>query len=143
MELLVVAIKFQVLTLFVTIDKTFQLPLLQRALVAGQPVTSHCRRNDMDSRSESYGQAGPDTHSKTLADWEYKIPILDFIFLPDMSQLWDVIVQNVKSNFGLMLIIAAQVFFAIINLLVKKLHAMDPPVGTLEVRLSVFFIPTD
>ena len=92
----------------------------------------------MDSRFKSYAQAGPET----LARW--KTSAFDSIFLPDsMSQLWDVVVQSVKSNFGLMLIIAAQLCFAIINLLVKKLHTMDPPVGTLEVSICVFFIPAD
>jgi hypothetical protein len=88
----------------------------------------------MDPRFKSYAQAGPGAPSKTLAGWDTSAFV--FIFLPDsMLHLWDAVVQSVKSNFGLMLIIAAQLCFAIINLLVKKLHTMDPPVGTLEVSL--------
>jgi hypothetical protein len=46
--------------------------------------------------------------------------------------------QRAKSNVGLLLIIAAQLFFAVINLLVKKLHTIDLPVGTLEVCFGHF-----
>lgn len=51
----------------------------------------------------------------------------------ERTPLLGVATQGVKSNIGLLLITAAQLFLAIVNLLVKKLQATDPPVGTLEV----------
>jgi hypothetical protein len=94
----------------------------------------------MDPRFKSYAQAGPAGNPPSKPPVELGIPAFDFILQPDMSQLWPMVIQSAKSNFGLMLIIAAQVFFAIINLLVKKLHTIDPPVGTLQVAFVHFSV---
>ena len=51
-------------------------------------------------------------------------------------------------NAGLLLVAASQAFFALMNVAVKKLNSLDPPVPALEVRralpyfqdfLSVFY----
>jgi hypothetical protein len=39
-----------------------------------------------------------------------------------------------RRNVGLSLIVGAQGFFALMNLAVKKLNSIDPPVSALEVR---------
>ena len=44
--------------------------------------------------------------------------------------------EFVKRNTGLLLILAAQAFFSLMNVAVKKLHDIDPPVTTFQVRLS-------
>ena len=44
----------------------------------------------------------------------------------------------VKRNTGLLLILAAQAFFSLMNVAVKKLHDIEPPVSTFEVRLSSY-----
>ena len=45
--------------------------------------------------------------------------------------------ELVKRNVGLLLILAAQAFFSLMNAFVKKLQAIDPPVSTFEVRISL------
>lgn len=44
--------------------------------------------------------------------------------------------EFVKRNVGLLLILAAQGFFTLMNAAVKKLQGIDPPVSTFEVRIS-------
>lgn len=41
----------------------------------------------------------------------------------------------VNNNAGLMLVAASQAFFAMMNIAVKKLNGLDPPVPALEVRM--------
>lgn len=43
-----------------------------------------------------------------------------------------------RANTGLLLILASQVFFSLMNVAVKTLHSIDPPVPALEVRPSFF-----
>jgi hypothetical protein len=43
------------------------------------------------------------------------------------------VLQIVANNKGLLLVAAAQLFFSVMNLMVKKLNSLDPPVPTLEV----------
>lgn len=40
----------------------------------------------------------------------------------------------VKGNLGLLLVTGSQAFFSFMNLAVKKLNNVDPPVSTFEVR---------
>ena len=42
----------------------------------------------------------------------------------------------VKKNTGLLLIAVAQIFFSSMNVAVKKLNSLDPPVSTMQVRQS-------
>lgn len=51
-----------------------------------------------------------------------------------VSQVFEI----VASNKGLLLVAAAQFFFAIMNLMVKKLNSLDPPVPALEVFIHKF-----
>lgn len=44
-----------------------------------------------------------------------------------------------KRNTGLLLVTASQVFLSLMNVAVKKLNGIDPPVPTLEVRSFPFF----
>ncbi|KAI5119682.1 hypothetical protein M0805_009626 [Coniferiporia weirii] len=49
----------------------------------------------------------------------------------------------VKANAGLLLVAASQAFFALMNVAVKKLKSLDPPVPTLElvaVRMGITYI---
>ncbi|THH03429.1 hypothetical protein EW145_g6262 [Phellinidium pouzarii] len=49
----------------------------------------------------------------------------------------------VKANAGLLLVAASQAFFALMNVAVKKLNSLDPPVPTLElvaVRMGITYI---
>lgn len=39
-----------------------------------------------------------------------------------------------QRNVGLLLVIASQMFFSLMNVAVKKLNSIDPPVSALEVR---------
>ena len=41
-------------------------------------------------------------------------------------------------NTGLLLVVASQVFFSLMNVAVKMLNSIDPPVTVLEVCLIVF-----
>lgn len=43
----------------------------------------------------------------------------------------------VQSNAGLLLVAAAQAFFALMNTAVKKLNSLEPPVPPLEVRRAL------
>jgi len=52
----------------------------------------------------------------------------------------DVVVDFFKRNTGLLLVAAAQAFLSLMNVAVKKLNSIDPPVPTLEVRLPIFVI---
>jgi len=46
--------------------------------------------------------------------------------------------EFVKRNTGLLLILAAQGFLSLMNVAVKKLHDIEPPVSTFQVRLSSY-----
>ncbi|KAF8225183.1 hypothetical protein L208DRAFT_1368476 [Tricholoma matsutake] len=72
---------------------------------------------------------------------EPRIPVFESTVQSDVEQtsfgertpLLRVATQRVKSNVGLLLIIASQFFLAVINLLVKQLQAIDPRIGTIEI----------
>ncbi|KAF8057616.1 hypothetical protein FPV67DRAFT_571087 [Lyophyllum atratum] len=54
--------------------------------------------------------------------------------------LWDI----VKNNMGLLLVTGSQAFLSLVNVAVKRLNSIDPPVSTFEliaVRM-VCFLPT-
>lgn len=58
--------------------------------------------------------------------------------LPELEQSkWNLAVSGVKgfvaNNAGLLLVAASQGFFSLMNVAVKKLNSIDPPVPTLEV----------
>ncbi len=44
--------------------------------------------------------------------------------------------EVVKSNLGMLLVASAQLFFSLMNVWVKKLNSLDPPVPAFEVSLS-------
>lgn len=46
-------------------------------------------------------------------------------------------VDFVRTNAGLLLVASSQLFFALMNVAVKKLNSLDPPVSALEVRSVV------
>lgn len=46
---------------------------------------------------------------------------------------------TVKNNIGLLLVAGSQAFFSMMNVAVKKLNTIDPPVSTLQVRPPLFF----
>lgn len=46
---------------------------------------------------------------------------------------------TVKNNVGLLLVAGSQAFFSMMNVAVKKLNTIDPPVSTLQVRRPLFF----
>jgi hypothetical protein len=51
--------------------------------------------------------------------------------------LWGRFKAGVKTNAGLLLVAASQAFFALMNVAVKKLNGIDPPVTALQVRLCL------
>lgn len=63
--------------------------------------------------------------------------------MPDMlimQERWwyskhQVVKTFIKGNTGLLLVMVAQLFFAVMDVSVKQLHSLDEPVPTLEVRL--------
>lgn len=44
--------------------------------------------------------------------------------------------EMVENNIGLLCVIASMAFFAMMDVAVKKLHNIDPPVSTLQARLG-------
>ena len=44
--------------------------------------------------------------------------------------------RQVDANTGLLLVAASQFFFSLMNVVVKKVNTVEPPVPTLEVRVS-------
>lgn len=59
------------------------------------------------------------------------------------SRLRQLIAQGhdvINQNTGLLLVVAAMVFFSMMDVAVIKLHKTDPPVTTLQVRLSSFVV---
>lgn len=61
---------------------------------------------------------------------------IDLDELRDQSTYFLCAIQGfVRSNAGLLLIMLAQLFFACMNVSVKLLNSLDPPVPALEVRL--------
>ena len=47
--------------------------------------------------------------------------------------------DTVRNNTGLLLVASSQAFFSLMNVAVKKLNGIDPPVSTLEVRALARF----
>jgi len=45
-----------------------------------------------------------------------------------------------QRNLGLLLIIGSQMFLSLVNVAVKKLNDIDPPVSALEVRILMRFL---
>lgn len=43
-----------------------------------------------------------------------------------------------KGNVGLLLIAGSQAFFSLMNVSVKKLNSIDPPISALQVRAKLF-----
>lgn len=54
--------------------------------------------------------------------------------------LWGKAKAGVKTNAGLLLVAASQAFFSLMNVAVKKLNMIDPPVTALQVRLCLALI---
>lgn len=48
--------------------------------------------------------------------------------------------EVLDSNTGLLLVAASQAFLSLVNVAVKKLNGIDPPVPTLEVCFSLFLV---
>lgn len=51
-----------------------------------------------------------------------------------VSNVVEVLTSIYQRNVGLLLVIASQMFFSLMNVAVKKLNSIDPPVSALEVR---------
>jgi hypothetical protein len=49
-----------------------------------------------------------------------------------LSDAWEI----AQRNTGLLLIVAAQAFFSVVDAIVKILHNVDPPMTTMQVRLK-------
>ncbi|KAF8881633.1 EamA-like transporter family-domain-containing protein [Infundibulicybe gibba] len=51
--------------------------------------------------------------------------------------------EIIESNTGLLLVVASQAFFSLVNMAVKRLHFIDPPVSTMQliaIRMSVTYV---
>lgn len=55
---------------------------------------------------------------------------------PKWRTMWGKAKEMVENNIGLLCVIASMAFFAMMDVAVKKLHNIDPPVSTLQARLS-------
>ncbi len=55
---------------------------------------------------------------------------------PHVQKLTKQIQDGFKRNTGLLLITASQAFFALMNVAVKKLNSLDPPVSTMQVAFG-------
>jgi hypothetical protein len=60
--------------------------------------------------------------------------------IPRTQVFWTALKDFVDNNAGLLLVALAQFFFALVNVSVKKLNSIDPPVPTLEVRTFLLFL---
>ncbi|KAG6915964.1 hypothetical protein DXG01_009053 [Tephrocybe rancida] len=86
-----------------------------------QPTTTASSRNDLPSETP--------TPPDEVDDMELKMSMWRACHLK--------VVAIVKGNIGLLLITGAQIFHSLMNVAVKKLNAIDPPVSTFEL---IFFI---
>ncbi|KAL5501012.1 hypothetical protein ACEPAH_9399 [Sanghuangporus vaninii] len=63
--------------------------------------------------------------------------------LNSVTAIWGRCTELVRVNAGLLLVAASQAFFALMNVAVKKLNSLDPPVPALElvfVRMGITYI---
>ncbi|KAG6915965.1 hypothetical protein DXG01_009054 [Tephrocybe rancida] len=81
-----------------------------------QPTTTASSRNDPPSE--------PPTPPDEVDDMEPKMSMWRACHLKAVA--------TVKGNIGLLLITGAQMFFSLMNVAVKRLNAIDPPVTTFE-----------
>jgi len=49
------------------------------------------------------------------------------------------VLKSFQENSGLLYVVASQAFFSMMDTAVKKLHRIDPPVTTLQVRLKLLY----
>jgi hypothetical protein len=54
-----------------------------------------------------------------------------------VRRIWKGAKRAWKGNIGLLLVAASQAFFSLMNVSVKKLNSIDPPVSALQVRAVV------
>ena len=72
---------------------------------------------------------------------EASSPTVEEGSIPSRIHSWLASVKDVvKKNTGLLLAIASQAFFTFMNLAVKILNTIDPPITALEVCLSSYFL---
>jgi hypothetical protein len=94
-------------------------------LASGTAV--HCCLAHSMSRSSS-----PDSVHEPLgeADWPQRPR-----WLSRTRSMIDYARQFVADNLGLLLVLASQMFFSIMNVVVKQLHSIDTPISTFQVSV--------
>ena len=87
--------------------------------------------------------SGLDASSSRLQSEEHEAssPTFEEGCIPSRIRSWLASVKDVvRGNTGLLLFIASQAFFASMNLAVKILTTVDPPIAALEVCLLSYFL---
>ena len=79
--------------------------------------------------SGSSSRCHPENHEQSIS--EGSVPSRMHSWLASAKAVW-------QMNTGLLLVLASQAFFSLMNVAVKLLNSIDPPVTVLEVCLSVF-----
>ena len=84
--------------------------------------------------SSSSPDSAHDPHPDELVDWPQKAT-----WHSRTRLIIDKTRQFVAANLGLLLVVAAQGFFSIMNVFVKQLSDIDTPVSTFEVSAGELF----
>jgi len=78
----------------------------------------------------------PITHSSAVSSSGHDVGLIDqeeSTACSRIDRLRSQVQDIIKENTGLLLIIGSQAFLSMVNVAVKKLNDIDPPVPTLEV----------
>ncbi|KAI0704155.1 hypothetical protein C8Q76DRAFT_801904 [Earliella scabrosa] len=93
----------------------------------------------MSTSRTPFVSSTPDRATFDDAPAEPASPVVPFISMPSTSSSvagsLTRIRDAVRSNIGLMLVASSQLFFALMNIGVKKLNSLDPPVSATELIL--------
>ena len=82
--------------------------------------------------SGSSSRRHPENHEQSISNIrEGSVPSRMHSWLASAKDVW-------QMNTGLLLVVASQAFFSLMNVSVKVLNSIDPPVTVLEVCLFVF-----
>ena len=98
---------------------------------------SSTRRTQFDSSTPEHSPVDP----TQTADATWRSPQAMFISTPAMATApsvkhtgaWTRLREVAEANFGLLLVASSQLFFSSMNVGVKKLNSLDPPVPAVQV----------
>ena len=95
---------------------------------------SSTRRTQFDSSTPEHSPVDP----TQTADATWRSPQATFISTPAVVAAshmgaWTRLREVAEANFGLLLVASSQLFFSSMNVGVKKLNSLDPPVPAVQV----------